>query len=196
MFRLFNTVSRLGLSAAGNAALVGVAGAVFACGAALTALYLIDNIDETPAIRELQCFLGIERPDCPRQMEEMARLQDELDDLLVRTRTAEDSLRGLRAVNDVDTVTFFQRHDVPDSSQTVHVGTVYSHLIGNPPPQHHFCYIALPSGTAGESRHLHFYGPFGPIAISPDAMRAAGISEATLRHAHSVCQPFLIGRSG
>ena len=194
MNRLLNTVSRIGLSTIANTALTAVAGTVALCGIGLTALYLIDHVDETPAIRQLQCLVGIERADCPHQQEEVARLQRQLDELLARARAAEDDLRGLRAVNDVDTVTFFQTHDAPDSSHNVHVGTVYSHLIGNPPPQHHFCYIALPSGPAGESRHLHIYGRRGPIDISPSAMREAGITEATLRYAYSVCQPFLIGQ--
>ena len=95
--RLFNTVSRLSLSAAGNVALVTVAGAVFACGAALTTLYLIENINETPAIRQLQCFVGIERPDCPRQMEELAGLRAEREELLARNREADEELAAERA---------------------------------------------------------------------------------------------------
>ena len=193
MIRLFNTVSRIGLSAAANAALATVAGAVALGGIALTALYLIEAVDETPALVRLLCLAGIERADCPRHTEEMARLQAERDALQARIRAAEDDLRGLRAVDDVDTVTFFQEHEAPDSPLTVHVGTVYDHLIGNLAPVHHYCYIALSSGPAGETRNLHIHDSSGPVGISPDAMRAAGVTQATLAYARSVCRPFLIG---
>ena len=97
MLKTVNSVARFTLSLAGNTLLAGVAGAVAVCGIGLTALYLIDNIDETPGIRQLQCLVGIERPDCPRQMAELDGLRADRDDLLARNRETEDELAAERA---------------------------------------------------------------------------------------------------
>lgn len=194
MSGLLHAASRAGLSAAGNLALATVAGGIALCGAGLTALYLIDNIRETPAVTEMLCLVGVERPGCPDRAEEEARLRRQFAELQARTQAAEAELRSLRAVDDVRSVTFFQDYEAPDSQLTVKVGTVYSHLIGNPPPEYHFCYIELPRGAAGESRHLAFHTQSGPATISAETLRAAGVSQATLEFARSVCRPLLIGR--
>ncbi|GAB5512268.1 MAG: hypothetical protein Rhims3KO_36690 [Hyphomicrobiales bacterium] len=195
MSRFLNAVSRAGLSGMGNAALATLAGGVAACGVALTALYLMENIEATPATTELICLFGLGRPDCPDRMEEVAKLEGKLADLTARTRAAEGQLHSLRAVNDVNRVTFFQTFDPPSGGPEVTVGTVYSHLIGNPAPVYHYCYIDLPDGMVGEDRYLNIHNARGPIEVSASALRAAGVSESALAFARSICRPFVIGAS-
>ena len=194
MSGLLNSVSRFGLSTLGNVALVAVAGSIAVCGIGLTALYLMEHVEETPAIRNLLCFVGVPRSDCPKHEEERARMQRELDDLLARTRAAEAELEALRIAGDIDTVTFFKTHDVPSGEHKVQIGTVYKRLLGKPTPHYHYCYIDLPDGSAGESRSLYIWNRFGLVEISPDAKLQAGVSDATYSFAVSVCEPFLIGK--
>lgn len=97
MNRFLGSVSRIGLSSAGNALLAGMASAVAVAGIGLTALYLLENVTETPAIRDLQCLVGIERSDCPRQMAELDGLRADHDQLLTRNREAVAELAAERA---------------------------------------------------------------------------------------------------
>ena len=192
MSGLLSSISRTSLSGFANMLLMGVALGVSTCGIGLTALYLMDNIEETPALTKIQCFVGFERPDCPDHLEKVAQMQQDLEDLLTRTQIAESQLEGLRAIESVDEVTLFNMHDDPASGYGVHIGTVYDRLTGNPVPDHYFCYISLPNGPAGEGRNLHFHGSLGPIDFSSADLKAAGVTPATLSFARSVCQPFLV----
>jgi len=160
----------------------------------LTALYLVDHVDETPGVKSLQCMIGISRPDCPRYGEQMKELQSKLDDLVKKSNAAEGKLTNLKDIeNSVDEVTLFETHDDPNSTYTVTVGTVYSKLVEPDISPEYFCYIGLDRGNANEDRNLHFHNRSGSIKLNADTLRKTGVSSSTLKFAASVCKPFVIG---
>ena len=205
MKHLFGTISRLTFSLFGNALLMTVAGGVAACGIGLTALYLIEHIEETPALKSLQCFVGIPpRPDCPRYHEEMERLRIERDAVIadrdavmVEYDDVQRQLAGLRAIeNAVDEITLFEYHVEPDSGSTIVVGTVYREFVNEQPePASHFCYLMLEDGDAGEDTNLWFRTSSGVVDVTPTTLRKTGITAESLEYGRSVCTPYLIGQS-
>lgn len=204
MKHLLGSVSRLTFSLFGNALLISVAGGVAACGVGLTALYLIEHIEETPALKSLQCFVGVPpRPDCPRYGEEMKRLRIERDaviaernDVIAEFNGIQRQLAGLRAIeNAVDEITLFEHYIEPGSGSTIVVGTVYREFVNErPEPDSHFCYINLSNGSAGENRNLYFRSPSGPLSIPTSTLRDAGVRSETLEFGRSVCVPYVIGQ--
>ena len=156
MSGMMNAVSRFSVSTAGNVVLVTVVVGVAACALGLGALYLIDNVKETPAITKLGCLVGFNRAGCPRYDAEMQALKDKLEALVQETARAEDKLANLRAIeNAVDQVTLFETHGDRDSAAYVTVATVYSRLSDPEPVPQYYCYIILDAGPANESRHFY-----------------------------------------
>lgn len=187
--------SRSLFSALADLLLIGIASVIAGAALTLTALYLIDHMEETPATKSLQCFIGISRPDCPRYAEEITELQAELKTMIDEREALEDQLTGLRAVETaVDEITLFESHTDPVSGLEVTVGTVYTEFVkAQPSPEAYFCYLNLPLGPAGESRNLHFKGRGGEITVSSKVLKKANITARTLNYARSACKPFVIG---
>ena len=124
----------------------------------------------------------------------MEALQNKLDDLTQKSNAAEGKLANLEAIEtSVDEVTLFASHDDPNSSYSITVGTVYSKLIEPDMAPEYFCYISLNQGNANEDRNLHIQNRYGPVEFDQDTLRKAGVSDATLKFARSLCAPFLIG---
>lgn len=195
--RLLNAAWRLFASILANTALVAVSAGLAVGAVGLTALYLVKHIDETPALKTLQCMAGFSRPYCTNHEEEVAHLKSELAALTEKTARAENKLANLQAIESaVDEVTLFETHDDPNSALDVTVGTIYSRLLEPDMTPKYFCYVQLSRGTANENRNLYIQGLSGPVDLSRDDLRRAGVSEATLNFGRSVCKPFLIGRSG
>ena len=197
MQNVFHTLSRTSFSFLGNALLCAVALGVAVCGIGLTALYLLEHVDETPSMKTLQCVLGAARPDCPRHTQEMTRLKAELEDMIAARNAVDAQLAGLQAVETaIDEITLFETQRDPQSGLEITIGTVYTAFVNERPmPDSYFCYINLHHGAAGESRNLHFRGPSGPITLSKTKLIQAGVSSETLQFGRSVCKPFLIGLS-
>ncbi len=182
--------------AIGTLVLLSVSLLVAAGGTLLIALYLTEHWQDSPAMVELQCRIGLDRPDCPERNAEMTRLRAELEAMIAEKDRMDAQLAGLRAVETaIDEITLFETHDDPNSNLDVTVGTIYSRFVeARPSPDAHFCYIGLGHGTAGESRNLYFQGVAGPVRISEAKLARAGVSAASYEFARSVCRPFLIGR--
>ena len=196
--RLFNSLSRIGLSAAGDAALVTVAGAVFACGAALTALYLIDNIDETPGIRQLQCLVGIERADCPRQMKEMARLRQELATERARLVAMRNQIAGLESLRDRlaslehSSESFTVFYDNNEGRHIVTTGHRYASLVEPEMFQSGWCYIDL-DFRRGLATDLYIARINADLVVTPapitdDVLVNAGLTRTEIADALRRCQ--------
>ena len=182
-------------SVATNIALTGIAIGIASAGVGLTALYLADHIEKTPAMVKLICLVQ-DNYECPDRKAEMAALETELQRMIDDREKLEDQLAGLRRLeSSVDHVTLFETVDDPNSSLTITVGTVYRKFVdAEPEPSSYFCYIDLQRGSAGESRNLHFKHSNSWADISADRLIEAGVSEATYEFAKSVCKPTLIGR--
>jgi|GEM_PF-6394121 len=202
--QIIQSASRFSLSVLANTALITVSGALAASAIGLTALYLVEYIDETPSMRTLRCMVGLTQENCLRYDKEMDALQSKLE-LLKReianaeqkTVEAEEKLVNLRRIETaIDKVTLFETHKVPNSTLTITVGTVYSRLLDPELAPQYFCYVDLARGAANESRNLHFNSTSGPVELSKANLRKADVSDSTLQFGHSVCKPFLIGQSG
>lgn len=194
--KLFNSLSRTGLSGFGNILLTGTAIAVATTGIALTGLYILKYTQETPEIIQLQCAVGVARADCPRYGAEMDALKTKLSDLSEKTAQAEGKLHNLRMVETaIDEVTMFASHDDPFSNYEVTVGTQYTRLVEPELSPAYFCYISLGHGQAGEQRNLHFRNADGKvIELDVQTLSEAGISAQTMEFARSVCKPIIIGQ--
>lgn len=194
---LFSSASRISLSFLANTALLTVSAGLAVGTVGLTALYLAKYIDETPAMRKLQCLAGLSRPYCIEANAEVESLKAKLAALALQTAAAEKKLNNLRAIeSSVDTVTLFETYDDPNSSHRITVGTVYSRLLEPDLTPQYFCYVSLGRGDANEDRNLHFQSTSGPISLTKQDLRKAGISDATLEFGHSVCKPLMIGQTG
>ena len=182
-------------SVATNITLAGIAVGIASGGVALTAHYLADHIEKTPAMVKLMCLVQ-DSNDCPDRKAELAALETELRRLIDEREELDDQLAGLRRLeSSVDHVTLFETIDDPNSSLTVTVGTVYRKFVdAEPEPSSYFCYIDLRQGSAGESRNLHFKHSNSWADISADRLTEAGVSDTTYKFAKSVCEPTLIGR--
>lgn len=180
-----------------NAALIGVNVIVAGTVVSLAALTIMENFEDTPEVRDLSCFVGVPRADCPKYQDALSKAQEELEETLQAKKTLDERLDGLRAIQtSVDEITMFQTYDDPNSAFDVVVGTVYTQFVeARPSPKSHFCYIQLSNGKAGESRNLYFRGSDGARNMSAKALNDAGVSFATLQFGRSVCKPFLIGSS-
>ena len=196
MKSLFESVSRLSFSFVGNALLTGIGLAVAACGIGLTALYLIEHVDETPAMKTLQCWVGVPRPDCPRHGEKMERLRAELESIINQRDQIEGQLAGLRAIETgVNEITLFEHHTDPNSGLKVTVGTVYRQFVNDQPsPEAYFCYVNLRDGKAGESRNLYIQTRSGAVSVPASTLREVGVDTQTLEFGRTICKPYLIGR--
>lgn len=191
------TASRSLMSMLANMLLFSIAGIIAVSALALTALYLADYLEETPAVKSLQCLIGVSRPDCPRYAEEMANLKANLEAMIREHKKLNTQLTGLRAVETaVDEITLFESHTDPSSGLIITVGTVYTEFVKpRPAPEAYFCYIDLPDGSAGENRSLHIQSHKGEIDLSDATLQQANVSEVTLRYARSVCKAFNIGEA-
>lgn len=194
---MLQSITNAGASLLQNTALIAVNAIVGITVVSLTALTLIKNFEDTPEIRTLSCAVGIERSDFPEHAAKVKRLEADLKEMIAQRESIEGQLAGLRAVETaVDEITLFESHDDPNSRLEVTVGTVYNEFVNErPTPKHHFCYINLKSGKAGESRNLHFHSASGARSISASTLRKSGVTKKTLKYARSVCKPFVIGKS-
>ncbi len=194
MKQFFTEASRSFASAIANTLLLAIAAAIVTSALTLTALYLTEYLEETPALKSLQCFVGFSRPDCPRYAEEMTNLKANLEAMIKERQKLDRQLAGLRAVETaVDEITLFESHIDPASGRSITIGTVYAEFVdASPAPEYHFCYINLSDGTAGENRNLYFQNRNGEITIASGTLRQAGVSRATLSYARSVCKAFKI----
>ncbi len=192
------TASRSVISVLANALLLSIAAVIVISALTLTAIYLTDYLEETPAVKSLQCFVGFSRPDCPRYAEEMASIKADLEAMIRERELLDTQLKGLRAIETaVDEITLFESFTDPSSEMKVTVGTVYTEFVkSRPSPEAYFCYIDLPSGPAGEDRSLHFQSRRGPTTLSLETLRQADVSPVTLNYARSVCKAFEIGQNG
>ncbi|MCK5591898.1 MAG: hypothetical protein KAI72_08085, partial [Candidatus Pacebacteria bacterium] len=75
MKHFFQSFQQTVLSTNANTLLLSIAGGMIICGIGLTALYLIKYVDETPAMKSLQCMIGISHAECPRYGQEMDDLK-------------------------------------------------------------------------------------------------------------------------
>ena len=192
--KLFKSTSRITMSLLANTVLTAVVAVIATCGIGLTALYLIKYVDETPAMKSLQCMVGISHAECPRYGQEMDDLKAKLKALAKQTAKAEGKLANLRAIETaIDEVTLFATHNDPNSAYKVTTGTVYSKLLEPDLSPRYFCYISLNNGEANESRNLYIRNNSGSVEINADTLRKAAVSTETLAFARSVCKPFLIG---
>ncbi len=195
MKQFFHKIANTSLSAFGQMLLMSCAVLVALCGIGLTGLYLIKYVDRNaPEAVMLQCAVGVERPDCPSHLEELARLKAERQALQDDVAQIEGKLSAIERVeNEVDMITLFDTHNDPHSDLTVGIGTRYTKLNIHERPTY-FCYINLHSGEVNENRTLHFRdASSGDIEISRSTLHKAGVSQDTLDFARSVCQPTLIG---
>ena len=183
------------MNGVGNLVLLGLAGGVIAGSVAVNALMLDKYVGGSPEARRIECLVGITHPDCPRYRAEIEKLEGDLSAMRGAREALERQLAGLRAVERaVDTVTLFETFTDPTSGREITVGTVYRKIVeATPKPEHFYCYLALGHGEAGEARNLHFYSSERDAWMSGTEAQKAGVSEATLAYARSVCRPLLIG---
>lgn len=162
----------------------------------LIALTLMKHFEETPELRNLICFVGLQRSDCPQYGSELAKLRGELKALEDQRDIIEERLASLSAIeHSVDQITLFETKAIEGSGLTTTIGTVYSRLTGDDPtPDYYYCYLVLPEGSAGETRNLSFFSHGKEISVTNDQLQKAGVSRMTLDGGREHCRPFLIGQ--
>ena len=176
----------------------------------LVALALIAKFEDTPEVRTLTCFLGIERADCPDYAKELREARAETAAALEAIRNAEAKLAELRNVQSeaqakldklaelegrFESTTFFVEHLDPSSGRTVQVGTRYQSLINPSRTPEYFCYIALRPDREGTTSNFWVRYTHGPARITRRTRTASGLSQQSLDFARSVCTPLLFGES-
>lgn len=201
MLRKMQILAQMGMAGTAHGILAGAFAALSLGALALTALYLVDHVQETPGIKTIRCYFWPGDADCPARHDAMAELQKELAELAIERdqiarerEAAKSQLEGLRAIeNAVDRITLFETHGGPFDKNVV-VGTVYRRLVeANPQPSYHYCYIELGNGPAGEQRNFRIRTETGDVSISDSERDDAGLSEQELARARGLCVPRLVG---
>lgn len=209
--KMFRKIARLGSSTLQHGALLTINIAVGTLIVGLIALTLMEQFRDTPQIRDLSCFVGIMRTDCPAYGEELKRLKSQNEVIKAQNREMllqrdrieeqrdqiESRMAGLQAIErSVDQVTLFEHVDDPNSELEVIIGTVYSSFtVEHPKPERYFCYINLPNSATGLSQFLDVRNINGWVSISRAKLRSAGVRQRTVDYAKSVCEPYLIGQA-
>lgn len=208
MINWLNFVLRAVSSGIGTLVLVLIATSMATGAIALTALYLVNHVEETPGIKKLWCLVQPERPGCPRHGEALARLEATIEQLEAqRSMIAHerdqmeaerdriiDQLAGLRAIEAaVDEITTFKTVTDPDSDLKTTIGTVYTKFVDpSPEPERYFCYISLTDGAAGEDRNLYIRTSSGDVDVSDATLDRLDLSKSALAFSRSVCKPRLV----
>lgn len=198
MLKFMTSVS---VSALQKSALLATNIAVGGMVAGLTALTLMSHFEDTPEIRNLSCWIGLVREDCPQY-------RTDLDVARSTLREARMELAGLNREKDridaqleslidldarFDDATFFVRHDDPHSGRTIFVGTKFDSITAPSAKPNFFCYVSLGTSDDGTSRSLTFGGRHGRKRVPDRVLTAHGLTRETLTFGQSVCEPLRIG---
>lgn len=209
---MLRQILNAGTSTLQNTALLGANVAVLGLVGGLTALTLMAHFEDTPEIRDLACFVGVERTDCPdygaklrEAKEREKRLRLELDALErkrqgleadkaaieAERQSVESQLVSLRTLLDrFDSLMGFEHEDSPNGKHRLTIGTRYKTFVDlNEAVEGWQCSFNLPDGSAGEDRSLYFRTVAGERSVSSRQLQKANIDPSTLAWAKDRCRP-------
>lgn len=178
---------------------------VVVAGLALGGAYLIGSqlasaYEDNDFNKRVQCWLGVERPDCPSYKAELtnARARQQAAETaekaaLARAQELQGDLDALKVIQETDsTFTVFRYGDDPPGDVEVTIATHYTSLVPPDTAPAYGCYIRL-SGDGDVNRNWWFKERRGAVVDDPALRQREGISDAVYRYALSECHPTLIG---